>query len=552
MSEVGGSGTATIRAAESAPRELRASVVVPARDEELLIAACLRALARQEGLDPAEYEVIVVLDACTDRTPLELDAVRDEHPELSLLAIEGPGQGAGPARATGMDMACARLEQVERPDGLIATTDADSIVAPDWLIRQLEALEAGARAIGGDVLLEREGAGRLPPPILRQRQRDLLERTRIAAGRGPADHAHFSGASLGVTPRTYRAVGGMAWLAALEDQDLEDRLVEASIPIHRLGQVRVTTSARMRGRAERGLAKDLALGEWIARRSYDGSRFSPADLLAAKDRSVGLILPARTVGGTIGPILERLGPLRECGLVDEVLVIDADSADRTQELARAHGATVVSESETEARFGPCHGKGDAMWRAAQIVDQEILVFVDADTGDFSADFVSRLLGPLLLEEDVRLVKGAFRRPFSSNGTVRADEGGRVTELTARPFLNLHFPELAGFRQPLAGEIAIERSLFRQLEVPVGYGVEIAMLIDSLRLCGLDALAQVDLGTRQNDHQSLRELSAMALQVMVAAERRVGSRHPNRVKLSTPGAQGTNETRHVRCEERSPW
>jgi glucosyl-3-phosphoglycerate synthase len=536
-----------------AAAQLRASVVVPARDEEDLIRDCLRALAGQIGLDRSEYEVIVVLDACVDGTARAVEEVGAEHPELRFSVIEGPGHGAGPARATGMDLACGRLEGAGRPGGLIATTDADSVVAEDWLIRQLEALEAGAEAIGGDVTLEDASAAALPPAIVRRRQRELVARTQIAAAHGPAEHAHFSGASLGVTPRAYRAVGGMAWLTALEDQDLEDRLVEAAIPIHRPSPVRVTTSARTRGRAERGLAKDLALGEWIEKRSYDGAGYSLERLLAAKDRSVGVIVPARRVAGTIGSILERLAPLRERGLIDELLVIDADSGDRSAELARERGARVVLESETAARFGPCRGKGDAIWRAAQLVERDLLVFVDADTTDFSPDFVSRLLGPLLLGRGVRLVKGAFRRPFSAAGTISEGEGGRVTELTARPFINLHFPELAGFRQPLAGEMAIERSLLRRLKIPVGYGVEIAMLIDCLRLAGLDALAQVDLGTRQNDHQSLRELSAMALQVMVAAERRSGSeRYPSRVRLALPSAEGEFEMRQLHCEERPPW
>ncbi len=543
----------SVAAPASPAARLRASVVVPARDEESLIGNCLRALAGQAGLDPSEYEVIVVLDACVDRTARAVEEVAAEHPRLRLWVIEGPGQGAGPARATGMDVACARLEQAARPGGLIATTDADSVVAEDWLIRQLEAIEAGAEAIGGDVQLDLAGAARLPEQIVRRRQRELVARTRIAAAHGPAEHAHFSGASLGVTPRAYRAVEGMAWLTALEDQDLEDRLVEAAIPIHRPSPVRVTTSARTEGRAERGLAKDLALGEWIEKRSYDGAGYSLERLLAAKDRSIGVIVPARAVAGTIGMILERLAPLRDRGLIDELFVIDADSGDRTAELARGLGATVVLESETAARFGPCRGKGDAIWRAAQLVERDLLVFVDADSKDFSSDFVTRLLGPLLLEDGVRLVKGGFSRPFSTEATVRQGDGGRVTELTARPFLNLHFPELAGFRQPLAGEMAIERSLFRQLDVPVGYGVEIAMLIDCLRLAGLDSLAQVDLGTRQNDHQPLRELSAMALQVMVAAERRSGSqRYPSRVRLVLPGADGEIETRHLHCEERPPW
>ena len=203
---------------------------------------------------------------------------------------------------------------------------------------------------------------------------------------------------------------------------------------------------------------------------------------------------------------------------------------------------------------PVQAVQDAMWRAAGEVESELLVFLDADTTGFSPDFLTGMLGPILLEQEVRLVKGSFHRPLAANGFLQDGEGGRVTELTARPLLNLHFPALAGFAQPLAGEIAIERELFRQLAVPVGYGVEIAMLIDCLALAGLDALAQVDLGVRQNRHQSLRALSAMACEVMLAVERRTDApARPGTASFRprpTVGAAAA-ETWRLRCEERPP-
>ena len=142
----------------------------------------------------------------------------------------------------------------------------------------------------------------------------------------------------------------------------------------------------------------------------------------------------------------------------------------------------------------------------------------SDTEDFTETFLVGMLGPLLTAP-VDLVKGHFRRPFKHGDTTRADEGGRVTELLARPYLNLHFPPLAGFRQPLAGEIGATRALLESLPFPMGYGIEIAMLIDAYRAVGLERMAQVDLGTRQNRHQSLADLSKMALEVLTAAERR---------------------------------
>jgi glucosyl-3-phosphoglycerate synthase len=536
------------------PRDwLRAVVVVPARDEEARIGACLEALAGQVEVAPEEFEVIIVLDACVDGTAAAVDAARARLPRLTVHVVPGPGRGAGPARASGMDVGCARLESVGRGDGLIASTDADSVVAPDWIARQLEAIAGGAEAIGGEVLLDPAEAAGLPPGVLAEREAQLAFRTREAAARGPAEHAHFSGASLGVTPRAYRRAGGMAWIAALEDQELEDRLVTAGIRIHRLRPVSVVTAARTEGRAERGLARDLELARWLEERRYDGAVFAPDDLVAAKTTTVAAILPARECATTIGPILEAIAPLREAGLLDELLVVDADSADGTAAVARERGARVASESALGGELGPCRGKGDAMWRAAAATAAELLVFLDADTADFDPGFVTGMLGPILLDPTVALVKGTFRRPFALGNELREGEGGRVTELVARPLLNLHFPSLAGFTQPLAGEIAIRRGLFERLSVPVGYGVEIAMLIDALRLVGLDGLAEVDLGDRQNRHQGLRALSAMAGEVMVAVERRTGGppRPASPAFRPRPEAGGPPELWRLRCEERPP-
>ncbi|MCW2979812.1 MAG: glucosyl-3-phosphoglycerate synthase [Solirubrobacterales bacterium] len=551
---------------------VRAVVVVPARDEELWIGRCLDALAGQVEVALEGFEVVVVLDSCEDGTAAEVEAARrriddpasDEvpgdpvsgvgSPRLGgpvIHVIDGPGQGAGPARATGMDVGCARLESLGRAGGLLASTDADSRVAPDWIARQLEAIEGGAEAIGGEIRLDPDEAAALPDGVLARREADLAVRTAEAAARGPAEHAHFSGASLGVTPRAYRQAGGMAWMAALEDQELEDRLAAAGIAIHRLRPVSVVTAARTEGRAERGLARDLELARWLGERRYDGRDFSLPELLAAKTRTVAVILPTSECAATIGPILEAIAPLRGAGLLDELLVVDADSPDGTAAVAREHGARVLSESSIRPELGRARGKGDAMWRAAAATSAELLVFLDADTIDFDPGFVTGLLGPMVLDPSLALVKGTFRRPFALGDSTQEGEGGRVTELVARPLLNLHFPSLSGFTQPLSGEIAIRRDLFERLSVPVGYGVEIAMMIDALRFVGLDALAEVDLGTRQNRHQSLRALSAMAGEVMVAVERRIEA--PPRPAYPSfrprPEAGAPPELWRLRCEER---
>ena len=531
---------------------VRAVVIVPAHDEEERIGRCLAALVGQVEVAPDTFEVVVVLDACTDATA-SVVAAASAPGGPAIHTVTGPGQGAGPARATGMDVGCARLESIGRSDGLLASTDADSVVATDWIARQLEAIERGVEAIGGEVRLDPEEAAALPEGVLARREEDLAVRTLEAAARGPAEHAHFSGASLGVTARAYRRAGGMAWIAALEDQELEDRLAAAGIAIHRLRPVSVVTAARTEGRAERGLARDLELARWLAERRYRGADFTVEELIAAKATSVAVVLPARECAATIGPILDSLEPLRAAGLVDELVVVDADSADGTAAVAREHGARVHSESSLRPDLGPCRGKGDAMWRAAGATSAELLVFLDADTADFGPGFLTGMLGPILLDPDVALVKGTFRRPLALGDEVREGEGGRVTELVARPLLNLHFPALSGFSQPLAGEIAIRRDLFERLSVPVGYGVEIAMLIDALGLVGLDALAEVDLGARQNRHQSLRALSAMAGEVTVAVERRTGAPPRPSYPAFRPRPEGDRppELWRLRCEERPP-
>jgi glucosyl-3-phosphoglycerate synthase len=557
-----------------APRgSVRAVVVVPAHNEEARIGRCLEALAGQVEVAPEDFEVIVVLDACEDGTAAEVEAARarlgvagggapgsaqadgDDPPPRgpAIHTVTGPGQGAGPARATGMDVGCARLESLGRADGLLASTDADSVVAPDWIARQLEAIAAGAEAIGGEVRLDPAEAAALPDGVLARREADLAVRTAEAAARGPAEHAHFSGASLGVTPRAYRRAGGMAWMAALEDQELEDRLAAAGVAIHRLRPVSVVTAARTEGRAERGLARDLELARWWSERRYDGRELDLDQLLAAKATTVAVILPARECAATIGPIVDAVAPFAGAGLIDELLVVDADSPDGTAAVARAHGARVVSESRVRPELGAARGKGDAMWRAAAVTSAELLVFLDADTADFDPGFVTGLLGPMLLDPSLALIKGTFRRPFALGDAVREGEGGRVTELVARPLLNLHFPSLAGFTQPLSGEMAIRRDLFERLSVPVGYGVEIAMLIDALRFAGLDGLAEVDLGSRQNRHQSLRDLGRMAGEVMVAVEKRIGAAPRPAFPTFRPRPEGDAppELWRLRTEERPP-
>lgn len=535
---------------------LEACIVVPARDEEDRIGPCLEALAAQRGVRPAAYEVLLVLDGCRDQTAARAAEVAAAHPSLRLRALQGPGKGVGAARKLGMDLAAQLLIAAGRRGGLIASTDADTIVAPDWLGEQLELVARGARAIGGAVHLS--SVDGLDEELLERRRARAADRFAAVLERDPeAEHHHFAGASMSLTADAYVTIGGMEPLVALEDEALERRLSEAGIAIERPAGVRVRTAPRLNGRAPRGLARDLALDRWLAQRTYDAGDYPLDRLVAAKQETVSVILPAKECATTLPAILGHVIALRQAGVVDEILVVDAGSRDGTAAVAGALGVEVAQEDALLPRFGPARGKGDAMWRALSATTGDIVVFLDADSEAVEPAFVRGILGPLLCHPELTLVKGAFARPFrpADGGPEIADGGGRVTELMARPLINLHVPELAGFEQPLAGEIAARRSLLEQLSFPVGYGVEIAMLIDALRVAGLDALGQVRLGTRRNRHQSLRDLGAMAYAVMVAAERRL-DREPVPGPYVQPaadraGAGLTADSRAVAVDERPP-
>ncbi len=276
---------------------------------------------------------------------------------------------------------------------------------------------------------------------------------------------------------------------------------------------------------ERGSFAPVDAREWFDRRSYSHEEFSDIETLAWRKRqldlTVSLVLPGRNVADTVGGIVDEVRTLNEEALlVDQIMVVDADSPDGTAGVARAHGAEVYSENELLSHYGGAHGKGDAMWRSLSIVRGDLVMFADADTKDFKPQFVYGTLGPILSVPGVRFVKGAFRRPFKSHESIELDGGGRVTELTTKPLFNLFYPELAGFVQPLAGEFVADRELFSSIPFLTGYAVETGIMIDVFKKVGLGAMAQVDLGTRQNRHQPLFDLGRMSYSVLRTVARRL--------------------------------
>jgi glucosyl-3-phosphoglycerate synthase len=258
-------------------------------------------------------------------------------------------------------------------------------------------------------------------------------------------------------------------------------------------------------------------------RTFHHSAYTAQAIASARARrglGATVCLPARDCAATVGDIVAALVPLREAGAIERIVVVDAASGDGTAGVAERAGAEVWQEAELLPSFGRVLGKGDAMWRALSRIDSELVCFVDADSEQFPAHFVTGLLGPLVCEPDVSFVKAFYRRPLSGDGSPPGEGGGRVNHLTARPALALFYPELAEIRQPLAGEIAARRELLVKLPFASGYGVEIAMLIDAWREVGLEQIAQVDLEEHHNQHQPLAALAPMALTVLATLARRM--------------------------------
>jgi len=268
-------------------------------------------------------------------------------------------------------------------------------------------------------------------------------------------------------------------------------------------------------------------------RSFHHAEFPADRLRAERQETITVCVPAREEAATIAAVVAPLVALREAGVLDQVLVLDDDSRDETGAIAARLGADVVRPAELLPAFGPVLGKGDAMWRALTVCSGDLVVFVDADSEDFGAHFALGLLGPLVCAPGVQFVKGFYRRPFK-HGLEPAlpTGGGRVTELTARPLLAAFYPELAGIRQPLAGEIAARRELLERMAFCTGYAVEMGLLLDVHASAGSDAIAQVDLDSRQNRHQRLEDLTPMASAVLGA----VTSRLRREGRLADGGAE----------------
>jgi glucosyl-3-phosphoglycerate synthase len=263
--------------------------------------------------------------------------------------------------------------------------------------------------------------------------------------------------------------------------------------------------------------------DWFSRRTFRHSDFDVARLAEAKREqglTVSVCIPALNEETTVGTIVEQVRSelMDGASLVDELAVIDSASSDRTVEAARAAGADVYQDRDILPEIEPLAGKGEALWKSLFVLRGDIILWLDADITNFHPRFVSGPLGPLLTDPQIGYVKSFYRRPLAreQGGGARELEGGRVTELAARPLINMFWPHLAGLIQPLAGEYAGRRSLLEQVPFCTGYGVEVGLLIDIAERFGIDAMAQVDLEERTHRNRPIEELSRMAFAVLHAA------------------------------------
>jgi nucleotide-binding universal stress UspA family protein len=292
---------------------------------------------------------------------------------------------------------------------------------------------------------------------------------------------------------------------------------------------------------ERSRSLPTVVDRWFAENTFHASEFREVaklvDLKEKRGVTISLGLPALNEEATIGLVIKRIKTalMDRIPLLDQVVVIDSDSTDRTREIAAELGVPVVRHSQILPETGSHSGKGEALWKSLHVLDGDIVAWVDTDIRNIQPRFVHGLLGPLLREPRIQYVKGFYRRPIRENGTLISEGGGRVTELMARPLINLFFPELSGIIQPLAGEYAGRRALLESVPFFTGYGVEIGLLIDILEAAGLSAIGQVDLERRIHRNQPLVNLSQMSFTILQAAISKLEERH--RIELLTEVGRG---------------
>jgi hypothetical protein len=275
--------------------------------------------------------------------------------------------------------------------------------------------------------------------------------------------------------------------------------------------------------------------EWFARRTFHHRQFELAALVEAKRRagvSVSVCIPTLNEEATVGDIVRsiRTELMEREQLVDELVVMDSSSSDQTAEEAVRAGATVFQDRDVLPDLDPMTGKGEALWKSLFVLRGDVILWLDADIRNFHPRFVWGPLGPILTDPAIGYVKSFYRRPIE-DGRGASLEGGRVTELVARPLINMFWPHLAGLIQPLSGEYAGRRSLLEEVPFFTGYAVEMGLLIDVAARFGTEAMAQIDLEERVHRNRPIGELSRMAFAVIRAALSRLGEEERRRASAA---------------------
>lgn len=277
-------------------------------------------------------------------------------------------------------------------------------------------------------------------------------------------------------------------------------------------------------------AISLLVDRWFAENTYHASEFDNlhrlVELKEQQGLTISLALPSLNEEETVGTVIETIKSnlMDKHHLLDEIVLIDSTSSDRTREIARNMGIPVYIHQELLREYGPRRGKGEALWKSLLVTKGDIVVWIDTDIVNIHPRFVYGVVGPLLINPRLQMVKGFYQRPLKNEDRLQAAAGGRVTELTARPLINLFYPELSGIIQPLAGEYGGRRKALEQISFFSGYGVEIGMVIEMFERFGLEGIGQVDLLERIHHNQSLEALSKMSFVILQAVLRRLEHRY----------------------------
>jgi len=270
---------------------------------------------------------------------------------------------------------------------------------------------------------------------------------------------------------------------------------------------------------------------WIEKNTFHYSEFSDLHRLVdekqRKNLKISLCLPTLNEEKTIAKeiLIMKSELMTRYPLLDEIVVVDSGSTDKTRDIARGYGADVFEAEKILPDLEKFKGKGENLWKALYITKGDIIVYLDADIKNIHHRFAYALLGPLLLFNNIKYVKAFYDRPIAiGKSKIRPTGGGRVTELVIRPLFSLFFPELTQILQPLSGEYAGYREIFEAIPFPIGYGIETSMILDIYEKWGLDVIAQVDLDKRIHRNQDTRALGRMSfaiLQTFINRKKKLG-------------------------------